>query len=304
MKEQTDVPTEETLDPKDWDSMRTQGMLSSDTIKRRVSCRTYKNVPIKGADRQKLGDFIRTNVQGPFGNKVRFELIDLGGKERDEVTTLATYGMIKGASTFIVGAVTKGDRAMEDYGYCMEKIVLMATHLELGTCWLGGTFNRSASASRINKRDDEVIPAITPLGYPNDKSIRDSVMRFFARSNSRKAWEKLFFCGETPIPLPRNIGGAYQSGLDCVRIGPSASNRQPWRIIKEKDNDIFHFYISRTPGLAKLYPDVSLQDVDMGIAMCHFEVAVHEMNGKGSWENIQFPHPQKGLEYIVSWIGT
>ena len=279
-------------------------MVSSDTIKRRVSCRTYKSVPIKEADRQKLLDFLLTNVQGPFGNKVRFELIDLAGKERDEMTTLATYGMIKGASTFIVGAVTKGDRAMEDYGYCMEKIVLMATHLELGTCWLGGTFNRSASASRINKRDDEVIPAITPLGYPNDVSIRDSVVRFFANSNNRKGWEKLFFYGDTHIPLPRNIGGAYQLGLDCVRIGPSASNRQPWRIIKEKDTDIYDFYVSRTPGLAKLYRDVSLQDVDMGIAMCHFEVAVREMNGKGNWETIQFPHPQKGLEYIVSWIGA
>ncbi len=278
-------------------------MLNSDTIKRRVSCRSYKNIPIKEADRKKLVDFILTSVQGPFGNKVRFELIDLSGKEADKLTTLATYGMIKGASTFIVGAVTKGDRAMEDYGYCMEKIVLMATHLELGTCWLGGSFNRSASASRINKRDDEVIPAITPLGYPKDKSIRNSVIRFIARSNTRKPWEKLFFSGETRIPLPRDIGDAYQLGLECLRIAPSASNRQPWRIIKEKDRDIYHFYVSRTPGYAKLYADVSLQDVDMGIAMCHFEIAVHEMNGKGSWETIQPPHPQKGLEYIVSWIG-
>jgi nitroreductase len=245
-----------------------------------------------------------TNVQGPFGNKVRFELIDLSGEEGDRLTTLATYGMIKGASTFIVGAVTRGDRAMEDYGYCMEKIVLMATHLELGTCWLGGTFNRSASASRINKRDDEVIPAISPLGYPKESSIRNRVIRFIARSNSRKAWDKLFFCGDTDTPLPRDIKSAYQLGLDSIRIGPSASNRQPWRIIKEKDKDIYHFYLSRTPGYAKLYADVSLQDVDMGIAMCHFEVAVCEMNEKGRWENVQFPHPQKGLEYIVSWIGV
>jgi len=279
-------------------------MLSSDTIKHRVSCRTYNNVPIKEAGRQKLLDFMLTNVQGPFGNKVRFELIDLSGEEGDRLTTLATYGMIKGASTFIVGAVTRGDRAMEDYGYCMEKIVLMATHLELGTCWLGGTFNRSASASRINKRDDEVIPAISPLGYPKESSIRNRVIRFIARSNSRKAWDKLFFCGDTDTPLPRDIKSAYQLGLDSIRIGPSASNRQPWRIIKEKDKDIYHFYLSRTPGYAKLYADVSLQDVDMGIAMCHFEVAVCEMNEKGRWENVQFPHPQKGLEYIVSWIGV
>lgn len=279
-------------------------MFNSDTIKRRVSCRTYKNVPIKEADRKKLVDFILTNVQGPFGNRVRFELIDLTGKEADKLTTLAMYGMIKGASTFIVGAVPKGHRAMEDYGYCMENIVLMATDLGLGTCWLGGTFNRSASASRINKRDNEVIPAISPLGYPKDKSIRNSVIRIVVRSNSRKAWEKLYFYGDSDVPLPRDIGRAYQLGLDCVRIGPSASNRQPWRIIKEKDKDVYHFYLSRTPGYGRLYPDVSLQDVDMGIAMCHFELAVREMNEKGRWEDVQFTHEQKGLEYIVSWIGV
>ena len=279
-------------------------MLTSDTIKKRVSCRTYKSGPLKESDQQKLRDYLLINVHGPFGNRVRFEIIDLAGKEREEIKTLATYGFIKGASMFIVGAVAKGDRSMEDYGYCMEKNILVATHLGLGTCWLGGTFNRSASASRINQREDEVVPAITPVGYPKGtKSIMDSTIRFFAKSKSRKAWEELFFCGDTRNALARSIAGAYALALECVRIGPSASNRQPWRVVREKDSDVFHFYISRTPGYAERYPDVSLQDVDMGIAMCHFEVALQEMNQKGSWQNVQSAPPQRGLEYIVSWRG-
>jgi nitroreductase len=186
----------------------------------------------------------------------------------------------------------------------MEKNILVATHLGLGTCWLGGTFNRSASASRINKGGDEVVPAITPVGYPSDKkSLMDRTIRFFAKSNSRKAWEELFFCGDTRSPLTRSIAGTYGLPLECVRIGPSASNRQPWRCVKERDKDIFHFYISRTPGYGGIYPDVSLQDIDMGIAMCHFGVALQEMNLKGSWQNLQMAPSQRGLEYIVSWIG-
>lgn len=277
-------------------------MLTSETIKKRVSCRTYKNDPLIESDQQKLKDFLSKNVQGPFGNRVRFELIDLGQNEQDEVKTLGTYGFIKGASTFIVGAVTKSKLAMEDYGYCMEKNILAATYWGLGTCWLGGTFNRSASASRINKRDNEVVPAITPVGYPKDKkSIMDSTIRFFVKSSSRKAWEELFFDGDPKIPLTRNVAGKYELPLECVRLGPSARNRQPWRVVKEKDHDVFHFYISRTPGYAERYPDVSLQDVDMGIARCHFEVALQEMNLKGSWQNVQAPS-QKGLEYLVSWF--
>jgi hypothetical protein len=185
----------------------------------------------------------------------------------------------------------------------MEKNILAATHLGLGTCWLGGTFNRSASASKINKRDDEVVPAITPVGYPKErKSMMDSAVRFLAKSNTRKAWEELFFLGNTKSFLPRNMAGAYALPLECVRIGPSASNRQPWRVVKETECDVFHFYISRTLGYAEKFLDVSLQDIDMGIAMCHFEVALQEMNLKGSWQNVQPAPLQSGLEYVVSWV--
>jgi hypothetical protein len=279
-------------------------MLTIDTIKKRISCRTYQLGPMKESDQQKLRDFLLANVQGPFGNRVRFELVDLAAKERDEIKTLGTYGFIKGASLFIVGAVAKGDRAMEDYGYCMEKNILAATHLGLGTCWLGGTFNRSASASKINKRDDEVVPAITPVGYPKErKSMMDSAVRFLAKSNTRKAWEELFFLGNTKSFLPRKMAGAYELSLECVRIGPSASNRQPWRVVKETESDVFHFHISRTLGYAEKFLDVSLQDIDMGIAMCHFEVALQEMNLRGSWQSIQPAPAQRGLEYIVTWVG-
>ena len=278
-------------------------MLISDSVKKRFSCRTFKNGPMKEGDQQRLKDFLSKNVQGPFGNRIRFELIDLTEKEHGELKTLGAYGFIKGATTFIVGAVTKGNLAMEDYGYCMEKNILAATHFGLGTCWLGGTFNRSASASRIGKRENEVVPAITPVGYPTDrKSIMDSTIRFFVKSTTRKAWEELFFEGDIGSPLTRNVAGKYELPLECVRLGPSASNKQPWRIVREKGNDVFHFYLSRTPGYAQRYPEVSLQDIDMGIAMCHFEVGVREINQVGSWQIVQAPQ-EKGLEYVISWTG-
>lgn len=280
-----------------------QGVLTIETIQKRISCRAYKLDHLTDSDQQKLKDFLSKNVETPFGNRVRFELVDLGEKEHDEIKTLGTYGFIKGAKTFIVGAVSEGNFALEDFGYCMEKNILAATYLGLGTCWLGGTFNRSASASRINKRENEVVPAITPVGYPRDKkSIMDSTIRFFVKSSSRKGWEELFFDGDIRSCLTRTAAGKYELPLDCVRIGPSASNKQPWRIIKEKDTEVCHFYLSRTPGYAEKYPAVSLQDIDMGIAMCHFEVAIQELNQRGHWKILQAPQ-QRFLEYIVSWVG-
>ena len=177
------------------------GTLTSEIIRKRISCRSYTDDLLSESHQRKLKDFLSQNVQTPFGNKVRFELINLAATEHEEIKTLATYGFIKGAKAFIVGAVTKGRLAMEDFGYCMEKNILAATYLGLGTCWLGGTFDRSTSAAKINKKEDEVVPAITPVGYPKDrKSIMESTIRFFVKSNSRKAWEELFLRG-IPGPL-------------------------------------------------------------------------------------------------------
>jgi hypothetical protein len=74
-------------------------------------------------------------------------------------------------------------------------------------------------------------------------------------------------------------------------------------VVKETDTEVFHFYISRTLGYAEKFLGVSLQDIDIGIAMCHFEVALQEMNLEGRWQNVQPAPPQKGLEYVVSWVG-
>ena len=92
-----------------------------------------------------------------------------------------------------------------------------------------------------------------------------------------------------------------------VRLAPSASNKQPWRLIKV--GAAWHFYLRRTPGygsgiVARFLAKNDLQRVDMGIAMCHWELTAQEAGLKGSWAN-QNPGlalPDALTEYIVSWM--
>ena len=138
--------------------------------------------------------------------------------------------MIKGASLYIAGAVAKGPRAMEDYGCGMERNILLATSLGLGTCWLGGTLNRAGFARKIGLSAEEFMPAISPVGTPADKrSLMDRTFRFMAKSDKRKPWQELFFDKQPGNPLMKENAGACSQALESVRIGPSASNRQPWR---------------------------------------------------------------------------
>jgi hypothetical protein len=271
-----------------------------ETITIRKSCRTYRDSPVETAGLAELKAFLEANTGPPFGSPIRFELLDFDQLDADELRPLGTYGVIRGAKLFIIGAVGKRPKAMEDYGYCMEKNILKATALGLGTCWLGGTFRRSGFARRVNLSDGELLPAISPVGYPGEtRSLTDRFFRFSAGSNERKPWTELFSDRDMATPLPRESGGAYETPLECVRIGPSASNKQPWRIVR--NGDAFHFYLSRTPGYDKMIKDIRMQNIDMGIAMCHFELSARELGLDGGWSVRDPGIPSGNREYIVSW---
>jgi len=271
-----------------------------DVIRRRVSCRSFDGRPLDDREKERLRAFFRENTRGPFGNALRFELIDLTEAERAELKSLGSYGVVKGAFLYIAGAVKKGARALEDYGYGMERNILYATALGLGTCWLGGTLNRAGFARKIALAQDELMPAISPVGYPAQKrTLTDRAFRFMAKSDRRKPWPELFFDGRPGSPLARENAGAFGEALEAVRIGPSASNRQPWRVVREGAS--FHFFLQRTPGYDKMTGEVKLQDVDMGIALCHFELAAAESGNRGTWQAIKPAFDAGTWEYVLTW---
>jgi len=273
-----------------------------ETMKKRVSCRSFDGRPLDDKIKEQLKAFLRQNTRGPFGNLLRFELVDLTEAERAELKSLGTYGVIKGASLFIAGAVTRGARAMEDYGFGLERNILFAAALGLGTCWLGGTLNRAGFARKIRLSQEEIMPAISPVGYPAVKrSLTDRAFRFMAKSDRRRPWEDLFFDEKPDNPLAKENAGAFGPALESVRVGPSASNRQPWRIIRE--GDAIHFFLARTPGYDKMPGEIRLQEVDMGIALCHFELATGELGVRGSWREAKPSFDAGTWEYVVSWAG-
>ena len=269
-------------------------------IRIRVSCRTYDGRVPDEKTKERLRTFFRGNASGPFGNALRFELIDLTEAERAELKSLGTYGVVRGASLFIAGAVRKGPRAMEDYGYGMERNVLFATSLGLGTCWLGGTLNRAGFSRKIGLAAGELMPAVSPVGYPAGKrSLTDRAFRFMAKSDRRKPWTELFFDDRPGTPLAKERAGALGEALEAVRIGPSASNRQPWRIVREGAS--FHLFLQRTPGYDRMTGEVRLQEVDMGIALCHFEAAARESGIPGNWTEAKPAFEPGKMEYVLSW---
>ena len=277
-----------------------------DVIKRRSSWRTYdRNSPIPLEILRQLKEYIDSkNIVGPFGNKARFELLKIPETERNKINSdYGTYGFIKGAEYFLAGAIQKNKKVLEDFGYIFEHIVLKATELNIGTCWMAGTFKRSTIAREINLNNEEIIPAISPIGIPSkNRRLLGKFMRIAIRAKVRKPWETLFFT-ETFEPLSmENLDKPLKNALEMVRLAPSAKNKQPWRVMRDDRNDI-HFFIEIDSRSGRV---LNYQKLDIGIAMCHFELAMQNFEKNGIWKisNPTFKFIPKNYHYVTSWIDS
>lgn len=268
-----------------------------ETIKRRRSVRTYQDKALEPDVREKLQRYM-DSLENPFGQPVKKYMIDK--KVATEGERLGTYGLIKGANTFLGISVPDTDLAHVAAGYEFENLILEATALGLGTVWLAATFNREGFASAMGIPKDELFPAISPVGYPAAKrSLTESLMRTAMRSSTRKEWDTLFFLNDFRTPLTKEMAGDYAEPLEMVRLAPSDKNTQPWRVLKSGNS--FHFYMVRKSGISR--EEEIIKRVDAGIALSHFHQTALELGLKGHFrqaEQASVERPQNSC-YIISW---
>lgn len=268
-----------------------------ETIKNRSSVRTYQRKVLESGVRKKLQDYMN-NLENPFGMPVKKYIIDKNLAPEGE--KLGTYGVIKGASTFLGVSVPDTDLAHVAAGYEFENLILEATALGLGTVWLAATFNREGFASVMGIPKDELFPAISPVGYPAAKrSMAESLMRTVMRSSTRKEWSALFYLDNFQTPLTKSMAGDYAGPLEMLRMAPSDKNTQPWRVLKWEN--AYHFYVTYKSGISR--GEEIVKRVDAGIALSHFHQTALELGLNGCFKqtkpkSIELP---QNTYYITSW---
>ena len=270
-----------------------------DVIKKRISVRTYRDQEISEEEFDIIQKKLR-NIEeepAPFGNYSKFYILKLDKEESLQGVKLGTYGFIKGHMAYLVAVCAKEEKAIIDLGYSFEKVILSMTGKGLGTCWLGGTFSRESFMQVIDLEEGEFIGAVSPLGYAADKlRMKEKIIRRTAGSDHRKPWDQIFFKNDFSTGLKKDDAGELEMPLEMVRLGPSASNKQPWRLAVGEG--VVHFYLDFDPkyaGNVRLgYP---IQMLDIGIAMSHFELAMKS----GNWA-FQEPGIESDYRYIASWI--
>ena len=255
----------------------------------RKSVRSFDGNPVSDQHRQAIEKFAKS-ISNPFGIPVEFVLLD--AREHGLSSPVLT-----GEQLYVTGKVEKKPYADVAFGYSFEKLVLYAWSLGIGTTWIGGTMKRELFEAAAGVKPGEMMPCVSPLGYPaKKKSVREVMMRKGVGADSRIPGEKLFFREKWGQPFTPTDGMAEI--LELVRWAPSAVNKQPWRILLK--DGVYHFYEKKDKGyVGEATGD--LQKIDVGIALCHFLMGLEEM-GKQAEVTVNDPGMEipGDAEYIAS----
>ena len=235
-------------------------------VRARRSVRTFDGLAL-GSE---AADILRraNDLETPYALPIQWRL--LSAKEHG-----LSSPVITGTDLWIAGKLRRAPHAEEAFGFAFERVALYAQSLGIGTTWIAGTMDRSAFERAMELGEGEVMPCVSPLGYPAARmSLRETLMRKGVKADSRLPFEALFFDGRFDRPLAIEKAGVLQAPLEMVRWAPSAVNKQPWRVVI--DGDVAHFYEKRSKGYVS-GNGWDVQKIDMGIALCHFACGLEEL---------------------------
>ena len=244
-------------------------------VKERSSRRQFYSKIIEKTKIKKLNNLIEE-----INDEIEGLKIILVRKKVDEIFTgvLGSYGKISGAPAYLAFAGREDTPYMEEkIGYAGEAVILEATALELGTCWVSGTLKADEVLSDLDLEEGEKLYAISPLGYPEDRpTISERILKTVISSKNRLDLDKLILNKNDLEVEPEWI----KTALKTARLAPSAVNRQPWRFkVGEKSITIKLDSPEENEEREK--------NLDCGIAMLHLEIGALKAGVSGSWEYLK-----------------
>ncbi|MBN1649710.1 MAG: hypothetical protein JW857_00195 [Bacteroidales bacterium] len=264
-------------------------------IKNRRSCRTFTSEELNKNDKAELEKYIKENALGLKKESIPFKIIE---KEDKDIPLKINYGMIQGHKTYVLGSSLSNSDSRINYGYLMEKIVLKASEFNISSCWVG--YFDPNYFKEINIKKGYEIPSILILGYAEKQSVGERLVRMTIKANKRNDWETMFFDLNTKSPLDPKQIPAYADALEMLRLSPSSGNTQPWKVFYDKEAREFHFF---KKIINKRYNEMGLHEIDMGIAMAHFELTSTYKGLSGTWhkQEKKINGIPDDLHYIWTW---
>ncbi|MBQ9010426.1 MAG: nitroreductase family protein [Clostridia bacterium] len=172
-------------------------------------------------------------------------------------------GNIRGTNVYAV-IVAKRDTPPELEGYMGEALVLEATRLGLGTCWLGAGFNPDIVNKNVSLQSDEQIHCVIAIGQA----------QFPTFNPKRRSLEQVCKKDESAL----NALGPWQlTAVEDARLAPSAINQQPWNL----EVDATSLSVLERRVLIGKYAGI-----DRGICMLHAAVGAKAFQRNAIWKKV------------------
>lgn len=160
---------------------------------------------------------------------------------------MARYGKFQNVRNYIALVGKKSKDLEEKIGYYGEKVLLKATELGLGSCWVAATYSKGKCSAKVDQ--GEKLVCVISLGYFDKDGV----------PHKTKSIEQLCKVkGEMP--------DWFRRGMKAVQLAPTAMNQQKFLLSLEGN------IITAKAG-AGFYTKL-----DIGIVKYHFELGADKKN--------------------------
>lgn len=172
------------------------------------------------------------------------------------------------------------------------------------------------------------FPELAPARLPRGSSVAtmlcygvpDAAAARAAPRTPRRAWNSLFYDGAWRVPLTRAravaaAGTPLLAALTAVRVGQSAFNTQPWRVVldgppaetaanaarqkahSKAPRPLHFFFETPAPGTG-VPPGLNPRawaGLDLGVAVANFDAVARESGLRGAWAPSPAPAREQAL---------
>jgi nitroreductase len=275
-----------------------------DLMRLRHSCRSYQIRKLTEGDFKELIESVNKHLAEPkFSNeKIRFEYIS---------TSIRVWPVVN-ATEFLVAIAPKeyNRLAVMDVGRTLQKVVIDATRMGLGTCWIGpGADHKSITSQlgeKFNPEKDNII-CVCAVGYES-KYTPLFIKTFSKRMRTRLPVEALFFSDykmNESINIHQNPYRMFQRTYESCQYAPSSYNGQTTRAVVVSNENVIQRIDFFAVTTSRYYAAVA-----SGIWCANWEMGCEELEIEGEFrrlgtDEIDLTKEQKskGIPvYDISWI--
>ena len=270
-------------------------------IRSRLSVRHYKGRPVPTNILEQVITFGGETIALDSSIPVRFHFVKEGRLVAKRMTPLTGIRPLFGSAPhFIIATSEERPLFMENMGFRMEQMILYATQIGLGTCWIGGMFSEEKIGTFMGLEQNQRVIALTPIGYPDTSfygRIAHNIIELGALNfGRRKPLRQIAFGPDWGTPLQSEDSELVEA-LECARLAPSWANTQPWRFL------VCHREVIAVADVKQRFGNIRqgkhYSRLDVGIAMAHFFLSAREMGWSGRWHVTGFDSARVAADHFI-----